>query len=61
MTSAFFAAGFEPWDVVLSDLLQGRIDLADFRGVVAVGGFSYADVLDAAKGWAGAIRRMRRP
>ncbi len=53
MTSAFYAAGFEPWDVVLPDIQSGRVDLADFRGVVAVGGFSYADVLDAAKGWAG--------
>ncbi len=56
MTSAFFAAGFEPWDVVMSDLLAGRVDLRRFRGVVAVGGFSYADVLDSAKGWAGVIR-----
>ncbi|MGD8699893.1 MAG: phosphoribosylformylglycinamidine synthase [Gemmatimonadales bacterium] len=56
MTSAFYAAGFEPWDVVMSDLLSGRVDLQRFRGVVAVGGFSYADVLDSAKGWAGVIR-----
>jgi len=56
MTSAFYAAGFEPWDVVMSDLLSGRIDLQRFRGVVFVGGFSYADVLDSAKGWAGVIR-----
>jgi phosphoribosylformylglycinamidine synthase len=56
MTSAFYAAGFEPWDVVMSDLLAGRVDLRRFRGVAAVGGFSYADVLDSAKGWAGVIR-----
>jgi phosphoribosylformylglycinamidine synthase len=56
MTSAFHVAGFEPWDVVMSDLLTGRINLEGFRGVVAVGGFSYADVLDSAKGWAGVIR-----
>jgi phosphoribosylformylglycinamidine synthase len=56
MTSAFFAAGFEPWDVVMSDLLAGQVDLRRFRGLVAVGGFSYADVLDSAKGWAGVIR-----
>lgn len=56
MTSAFFAAGFEPWDVVMCDLLHGRIDLEGFRGLAAVGGFSYADVLDSAKGWAGVIR-----
>ena len=56
MTSAFYAAGFEPWDVTISDLQAGRIRLDGFRGVVAVGGFSYADVLDAAKGWAGVIK-----
>ena len=57
MTSAFFAAGFEPWDVTTSDLSSGTIALDHrFRGVVFVGGFSYADVLDSAKGWAGVIR-----
>jgi phosphoribosylformylglycinamidine synthase len=56
MTSAFYLAGFEPWDVTMSDLVEGRVDLESFRGLVAVGGFSYADVLDAAKGWAGVIR-----
>ena len=56
MTSAFFWAGFEPWDVTMTDLLEDRITLDRFRGIVFVGGFSYADVLDAAKGWAGAIR-----
>jgi len=56
MVAAFFAAGFEPWDVTMSDLLADRTDLRRFRGLVAVGGFSYADVLDSAKGWAGTIR-----
>jgi phosphoribosylformylglycinamidine synthase len=56
MTSAFFAAGFEPWDVTMTDLLLGRATLDQFRGAVFVGGFSYADVLDSAKGWAGIIR-----
>jgi phosphoribosylformylglycinamidine synthase len=56
MTSAFFAAGFEPWDVTMSDLLRGAATLDAFRGLVFVGGFSYADVLDSAKGWAGIIR-----
>jgi len=40
----------------MSDLLSGRITLDGFRGLAAVGGFSYADVLDSAKGWAGSIR-----
>ncbi len=56
MTSAFFWAGFEPWDITMTDILEGRISLDKFRGVVFVGGFSYADVLDPAKGWAGIIR-----
>ena len=56
MAAALHAAGLEPWDVTMSDLLAGRASLSSFRGVVFVGGFSYADVLDSAKGWAGAIR-----
>lgn len=56
MTSAFYSAGFEPWDVTMTDLLSGEASLDDFRGVVFVGGFSYADVLDSSKGWAGIIR-----
>ena len=56
MTSAFYAAGFDTWDVTMSDLMTSRIALKAFRGAVFVGGFSYADVLDSAKGWAGAIR-----
>ncbi|PON57185.1 Phosphoribosylformylglycinamidine synthase [Parasponia andersonii] len=56
MAAAFYAAGFEPWDVAMSDLLNGSISLDDFRGIVFVGGFSYADVLDSAKGWAASIR-----
>ncbi len=55
MTAAFFSAGFEPWDVTMTDLLTGRIDLAGFRGLAAVGGFSYADVPESAKGWAATI------
>jgi phosphoribosylformylglycinamidine synthase len=56
MASAFHMAGFECWDVTMSDLLEGRARLDGFRGLAAVGGFSYADVLDSAKGWAGSIR-----
>ena len=56
MTSAFYVAGFEPWDVTMTDLLSGEARLDDFRGLAFVGGFSYADVLDSGKGWAGIIR-----
>jgi len=56
MNSAFISAGFESWDVTVSDLVNGRVTLDDFRGIVFVGGFSYADVLDSGKGWAGVIK-----
>ena len=56
MTSAFFRAGFDTWDITMTDLLNNRAKLADFNGIAFVGGFSYADVLDSAKGWAGAIK-----
>ncbi len=55
MAAAFYLAGFEPWDVTMTDLLGGQ-DLGRFRGVAFVGGFAYADALDSAKGWAGTIR-----
>lgn len=55
MTGAFYAAGFEPWDICMNDLLAGRITLDGFRGLAAVGGFSYADVPESAKGWAATI------
>ncbi|XP_077240722.1 purine biosynthesis 4 [Tasmannia lanceolata] len=56
MAAAFYAAGFEPWDISMSDLLSGHISLQMFQGVAFVGGFSYADVLDSAKGWSASIR-----
>ena len=56
MLSAFLSAGFESWDVTVSDLVNGQVTLEDFRGIVFVGGFSYADVLDSGKGWAGVIK-----
>ncbi len=55
MAAAFWAAGFEVWDVTMSDLLAGTVKLSDFRGVAFAGGFSFGDVLDSAKGWAAVI------
>lgn len=51
---AFKAAGFEPVDVHMTDVLDGR-SLADFTGLAAPGGFSYGDVLGAGQGWAKSI------
>ena len=55
MAAAFHRAGFAPFDVHMSDLLSGRVDLAEFKGLVACGGFSYGDVLGAGEGWAKSI------
>jgi len=60
MTSAFYQAGFRPWDITMTDLIRGRMTLERFRGLVTVGGFSYADVPESAKGWAAAIRFNER-
>jgi phosphoribosylformylglycinamidine synthase len=55
-TAAVFAAcGFAPHDVHMTDLLSGRRTLAEFKGLVACGGFSYGDVLGAGEGWAKSI------
>lgn len=56
MSAAFHMAGFEAWDVSIKDIASGRCQLNDFRGAAFVGGFSYADVMDSAKGWAGVIK-----
>ena len=52
---ALHQAGFKAVDVHMSDLIAGRARLEDFKGVVAVGGFSYGDVLGAGEGWAKTI------
>ena len=56
MISAFYQAGFKPWDITMTDLIENRITLDKFKGLIAVGGFSYADVPESAKGWASTIR-----
>jgi phosphoribosylformylglycinamidine synthase len=52
MAAAFDRAGFASVDVHMSDILAGRVDLNEFKGLVACGGFSYGDVLGAGEGWA---------
>lgn len=56
MASAFYLAGFDVWDVTMYDLINKKMTLDFFNGIVFVGGFSYGDVLDSAKGWAGVIK-----
>ena len=55
MAYVFSEAGFEAYDVHMTDLQTGRAKLADFTGVVACGGFSYGDTLGAGIGWARSI------
>jgi phosphoribosylformylglycinamidine synthase len=55
MAASFDHAGFSAIDVHMSDILEGRVKLADFVGLVACGGFSYGDVLGAGRGWASTI------
>ncbi len=52
---ALHAAGFDAYDVHMTDLQTGRTKLADFQGFVACGGFSYGDTLGAGEGWARSI------
>jgi phosphoribosylformylglycinamidine synthase len=55
MAAAFTRAGFRAVDVHMSDILEGRVSLRDFRGLAACGGFSYGDVLGAGEGWAKSV------
>ena len=55
MAAVFTRAGFDAYDVHMTDILAGRVRLAQFRGLVACGGFSYGDVLGAGEGWAKSI------
>lgn len=55
MAAGFDRAGFTAIDVHMSDLIDGRVDLATMQGLVACGGFSYGDVLGAGRGWATSI------
>jgi phosphoribosylformylglycinamidine synthase len=55
MAYSFHLAGFEAVDVHMTDIISGKVTLADFVGIAACGGFSYGDVLGAGAGWARSI------
>ena len=55
MAASFTKAGLECVDVHMSDILEGRVALDGFQGLVACGGFSYGDVLGAGEGWAKSV------
>jgi len=60
MAAAFDRAGFDCRDVHMSDIIAGRINLEDFQGLVACGGFSFGDVLGAGRGWALSVLHNKR-
>jgi len=60
MAAAFMQAGFTAVDVHMSDLIEGRVDLSEFHGLAACGGFSYGDVLGAGRGWAATVMHQAR-
>jgi phosphoribosylformylglycinamidine synthase len=55
MAAAMARAGFDAYDVHMTDLVAGRDRLDGYCGAVAGGGFSYGDVLGAGEGWAKSI------
>ena len=55
MAAAFDRAGFSAVDVTMSDIIDGRVSLNEFKGFAACGGFSFGDVLGAGEGWAKSI------
>ena len=56
MAAAVYFAGMEPWDITMTDLLNKKVSLSQFRGLIFPGGFSYADTLGSATGWANVIK-----
>ncbi len=57
MIASLFMVGFEVADVTITDILSKRnLSLEVFRGLVFPGGFSYADVLGSARGWAATMK-----
>ncbi|MEJ6004436.1 phosphoribosylformylglycinamidine synthase [Paucibacter sp. AS339] len=55
MSYAMAKAGFDTYDVHMSDLQAGAVTLDQFKGFVACGGFSYGDTLGAGEGWARSV------
>jgi phosphoribosylformylglycinamidine synthase len=55
MAAVFTRAGFDAYDVHMTDILLRRVRLGRFHGLAACGGFSYGDVLGAGEGWAKSI------
>ena len=55
MAVAFNKVGFNAYDIHMTDVLSGNVNLEEYRGLVVCGGFSYGDVLGAGGGWAKSV------
>lgn len=61
MVASLFMAGFDVLDITTSDLLgQSNFNLDCVRGLIFPGGFSFADVLGSARGWAASLKFNER-
>lgn len=56
MIASFYMVGFEVADITVTDLTNELVNLDAFRGIIFPGGFSYADVLGSARGWAATLK-----
>mgnify|MGYP002716702388 CR=1 FL=1 len=56
MIASFFMVGFDVVDITVTDLISQTVNLDHFRGLIFPGGFSYADVLGSARGWAATLK-----
>ena len=55
MAVAFNKAGFNAYDIHMTEILNGQVNLDQYIGLVVCGGFSYGDVLGAGGGWAKSV------
>jgi phosphoribosylformylglycinamidine synthase len=59
--AAFHMAGFDVFDICINDLIQDdNLQLDSFRGIAFAGGFSYADVFGAGRGWYQVIKNNKK-
>ena len=61
MAAAFYHAGAKVTDVTSIELIEGKVNLDNYHGIVFVGGFSFADVLGSGIGWAWVLSFLNSP
>ena len=60
MAAAFYQAGFQPIDINMNSLIEEPTLIDKVKGIAFVGGFSFSDVLGAAKGWEMVIKNNQK-